>query len=220
MRFEDRRDAGRRLAERLRGFRGQDVVVLGLPRGGVPVASEIARALGAPLDVLVARKLGAPFQPELGVGAIAEGGVEFLDGRSLAMLRLRPEDLADVVSREREELARRVALYRDDREAIDLRGRTVILVDDGLATGVTARAALRSVRLREPALCVLAAPVCAPATGRALSAEADQFVCLLAPARFAAVGEWYRHFDQVDDQTILDLLRPDAGHGHPVAGTG
>jgi putative phosphoribosyl transferase len=206
MRFEDRQDAGRRLAERLAGFRGPDLVVVGLPRGGVPVAYEVARGLGAPLDVVVARKLGAPFQPELGVGAIAEGGVEFLDARSLAMLRLQPADLAGVVAQERQELARRVALYRGDRPPIELRGRTVILVDDGLATGVTARAALRSVRLRDPARCVLAAPVCAPATGRGLAAEADEVICLLSPQRFAAVGEWYRRFDQVDDDTILRLL--------------
>jgi putative phosphoribosyl transferase len=218
MRFEDRRDAGRRLADRLGGFRGPDLVVLGLPRGGVPVAYEVARALGAPLDVLVARKLGAPFQPELGVGAIAEGGVEFLDARSLALLRLHPDDLIGVVNRERQELARRVALYRDDREPVDVRGKTVIVVDDGLATGVTARAALRAVRLREPARLVLAAPVCAPATARSLSTEADQLTCLLAPVRFSAVGEWYRQFEQVDDQTILDLLG--RGSSAAVAGAG
>jgi putative phosphoribosyl transferase len=205
-RFRDRREAGRALAERVRSLGLADPVVLALPRGGVPVAAEVAAALDAPLDVLVARKLGLPGQPEFGVGAIAEGGEPLLDEHVLSRLGLSTHDMADTVAREREELARRVAHYRGERALPDLTGRQVVLVDDGLATGVTARAALRSVRSARPDQLVLAVPVCAPDSARALAAEADHVVCVLQPVGFGAVGAWYERFDQTSDAEVLDLL--------------
>jgi putative phosphoribosyl transferase len=207
MRFRDRREAGRQLAGRLGAYRGDQVLVLGLPRGGVEVAYEVARALNAPLDVVVARKIGAPFQPELGVGAIAEDGPPVFDERALQALQLSFEDLAPLIARERAELRRRVQRYRQGRAAPQVPDRTVLLVDDGLATGVTARAALRSLARRQPHRLVLAAPVCAPETVRQLREDADDVVCVVRPERFAAVGLWYEDFRQTSDETVLELLK-------------
>lgn len=204
--FADRRDAGRQLAEHLEQYRGADTVVLALPRGGVPVAAEVADALGARLDVIVARKIGAPGRPELGVGAIAEGGEPLLDERTLAMLDLQRADLDTTVAAERAELDRRVQQYRGGRELPDLRGRTVIVVDDGLATGVTARAALQALRDRSPAHLVLAVPVGAPKTVRRVQAEADDVVVVATPESFMAVGQWYADFTQTTDEDVLALL--------------
>lgn len=207
--FADRRDAGRRLAERLAPLNLSEPVVLGLPRGGVPVAFEVAGALSAPLDVLVARKIGAPFQPELGVGAIAEGGVTVLDEASLRSLRLSVDDLRGTIDREEVELQRRVERYRGNREMVDLRDRSVIVVDDGLATGVTARAALRAVRKHAPAAVVLAVPVGPPGASSFMVPDADTVVLVETPDRLAAVGQWYRDFTQTSDETVIELL--DAG---------
>lgn len=204
--FADRHDAGRRLARQLRDLALPDPVVLGLPRGGVPVAFEVAEALSAPLDVLVARKIGAPFQPELGVGAIAEGDVTVLDEVSLQSLRLTIDDLADTIAREQAELRRRVERYRGGREMVDLTGRSVVVVDDGLATGVTARAALRSARLHAPATLLLAVPVGPPGAAELMSPDADQVVVAETPRRLSAVGQWYRDFTQTSDETVIDLL--------------
>lgn len=204
--FADRRDAGRQLAERLTEYRGDDTVVLALPRGGVPVGAEVASALGARLDVIVARKLGAPGRPELGVGAIAEGGEPIVDEQTLRMLGLDLEDLRSTVQTERAELARRRSQYRGDRELPDLTGRTVVLVDDGLATGVTARAALAALREHKPARLVLAVPVAAPQTARRMAEEADEVVVVSTPEHFAAVGQWYRDFTQTSDEDVLELL--------------
>lgn len=206
MRFRDRYDAGRQLAARLDAYRYEKVLVLGVPRGGVEVAYEVARALDAPLDVVVARKIGAPFQPELGVGAIAEDGLPVFDQAALRALRLSAEDLAPVVAREREELRRRVQRYRQGRAAPQVQDRTVLLVDDGLATGVTAHAALRALARRQPQRLVLAVPVCAPDTARRLREDADDVVCVICPRRFAAVGSWYEDFRQTSDETVLGLL--------------
>lgn len=206
MRFRDRRDAGRKLAAQLQRYRDEDVIVLGLPRGGVEVAYEVARALDAPLDVVIARKIGAPFRPELGVGAMAEEGLPVFDEPLLRSLGLAPEDLRRTIEQEYDELRRRVRRYRQGREAPQVGGRTVLLVDDGLATGVTARAALRSLRRRQPHWLVLAAPVCAPHTAQALDEDADDVVCLATPRHFAAVGAWYEHFDQTSDEIVLELL--------------
>lgn len=204
--FADRRDAGRQLAECLQEHRGEDTLVLALPRGGVPVAAEVARALDAQLDVIVARKLGAPDRPELGVGAIAEGGDPLFDQGTLAMLGLDPDDLDATVDAERAELDRRVRHYRGDRELPDLQGRTVILVDDGLATGVTARAALQALRERKPGRLVLAVPVSAVETARRIREEADNVVVVGTPERFFAVGQWYRDFAQTSDAEVLAEL--------------
>lgn len=206
MRFRDRSDAGRQLAERLGPLTGEDVVVLGLPRGGVPVALEVARHLGAPLDVMGVRKLGAPRQPEFGFGAVAEDGARVVDEGTVAMLGLRGEEIAEVAAREEAELRRRVRRYRGDRPLPSLAGKTVIVVDDGLATGVTAAAALRAVRARQPRRLVMAAPVGAAPTVAALREEADEVVTVHAPDDFTAVGRWYEHFDQTSDETVEAAL--------------
>ncbi len=217
--FHDRTDAGRRLAQRLTAYRGPDTVVLALPRGGVEVGYEVARELGAPLDVIVARKLGAPGQRELGIGAIAPGGVRVLDEETIALLRISPQELDAVAADEAVELARRERLFREGRPALDLAGRTVILVDDGLATGVTARAAVRAIRTRQPHRIVLAVPVCAPETAAALRGEVDDLICVESPPDFMAVGRWYEDFDQTSDHEVIDLLaRAYAEHSERTAG--
>jgi len=206
-RFRDRIDAGRQLAERLSSYAGRpDVIVLGLPRGGIPVACEVARALGAPLDVFVVRKLGWPMQPELAMGAIASGGVLVLNEDVIEMVGAGPELIESVAEEERRELARREREYRGDRPPPPIRGRTVILVDDGLATGSTMRAAARAVRKQDPARLVIAVPVGAPETCESLRAEADEVVCVLQPPFFQAVGLWYDRFEQTTDAEVRRLL--------------
>ncbi|HEX7245982.1 MAG TPA: phosphoribosyltransferase [Solirubrobacterales bacterium] len=206
IRFRDRRDAGRRLAVELLAYRDEDPVVVGLPRGGVPVAEEIAVVLDAPLEVLAVRKLGAPHNPEYGIGAIAEGGVRVFDSEALAVLGINGGVLDSIVSRESEELRRRVAAYRGERPLIDLRGRTAIVVDDGVATGVTDTAALRAVSRMRPRRLVLAVPVCAPDSAARLRAEADEVVCLSEPPLLYGVGQWYRDFSQVSDGEVIAAL--------------
>ena len=218
--FEDRGDAGRRLAGRLKPYADERPVVFALPRGGVPVGVEVSRSLNATLEVIVARKLGAPDQPEFGIGAVAPGGVRILNERVVRALGI-PEDYLDRVSaRESEEAERRLRLFRSDRPYPDLRMRTAILVDDGLATGVTARAALLALRRLEPGRLVLAVPVCAPQTAELLRPETDGLICLLMPDDLGAVGLWYRNFEQVPDEEVVRLLEearrttePDAGEG-------
>ncbi|MGW7821432.1 phosphoribosyltransferase [Streptomyces puniciscabiei] len=210
MRFHDRVHAGRELAERLRIRQEAGAlthpVVLALPRGGVTVAREVARALEAPLDVLVARKIGAPFQEELGVGALAGDDPPLFDERTLDELGLDEAALDDVVERERAELHRREERYRQGRPAPELRDRTVILVDDGVATGATARAALRWLRRQSPERVVLAVPVCSPQAAELLRGEADEVLCLQRPTVFLAVGEWYEDFEQLTDDDVLAAL--------------
>lgn len=203
--FIDRAEAGALLAERLFGL--HDPVVLALPRGGVAVALPVARRLGGVLDVLVTRKIGYPDSPELGVGAIAEGGEPVFDEELMARLGLTTADLEEVVERERRELARRVRVYRGSRALPDVAGRDVVVVDDGLATGVTARAALRALAAAEPDRLTLAAPVGAARTVRMLRGEADEVVVLATPPDFRAVGQWYEYFDQLGDAEVLSLLR-------------
>lgn len=216
--FADRRAAGRLLAARLRQQwppdAGGQPLVLALPRGGVPVGREVADRLNAPLDVLVTRKIGYPYQPELGVGAIAEGGEPVFDDVLLARLGLSRSALEPVVERERAELGRRVMVYRDGRPPPPVADRPVILVDDGLATGGTARAALRSLRARSARYAVLAVPVAAPSSATVLRREADDVIALVTPASFRAVGEWYVSFSQLTDADVLELLHREDGPGN------
>ena len=202
----DRADAGRRLAARLAGYRGDAPIVLALPRGGVPVGAEVSRALGAPLDIFIARKLGAPGQPELGIGAVAQGGVLVLNERIVRALRLPEEHVRRAAEEELQEVRRRLRLLRGDRPEPEVRGRMVILVDDGLATGATARAAILALRERGPGRLVLAVPVCPPRTADLLLREVDELVFLDAPADFFAVGSYYEDFEQVSDEEVVRLL--------------
>ncbi|MFD7401818.1 phosphoribosyltransferase [Streptomyces sp. NPDC059866] len=210
MSFRDRAHAGRELAEHLRILQEKgtlpDPVVLALPRGGVTVGREVARALGAPLDVLVVRKIGAPAHEEFGVGAIAGDDPPLFDARALDQLGLTEEELAPVVARERAELHRREQRYRQGRPAAELKGRTAIVVDDGLATGSTARAAVQAVRRREPERLVVAAPVCSHEATDLLRGDVDDVVCLMRPSPFHAVGLWYEDFEQLTDDDVLDAL--------------
>jgi putative phosphoribosyl transferase len=211
-RFRDRTEAGRRLAERLHEYAGRDdVLVLGLPRGGVPVGYEVAEALGLPLDVFVVRKLGVPGREELAMGAIATGGVIVLDEGVIRSLRIGTRELEQVVSRERREVERREAAYRNGRGLPELSGKTVVLVDDGLATGSTMRAAARAAHRHEPQRVVVAAPVAAPETCRDLRADADDVVCVLTPSPLLAIGLWYDDFAQTTDDEVRDLLDRSAG---------
>lgn len=205
--FADRRTAGRRLAGWVRQQDWTDPVVLGLARGGVPVAAEVARELDAPLDVAVSRKIGAPGRPEFGVGAVTADGPPYYDDRIVRMLRLDPRDLEQVCADQRAEARRRVRRYLRGREPVALRGRDVLVVDDGLATGVTATAALRDARQAQPRRLVFAAPVCAPEAAEQLRGEVDDLMCLAEPDDFAAVGQWYDDFAQTSDNEVVSFLR-------------
>ncbi|MBE8472274.1 phosphoribosyltransferase [Streptomyces justiciae] len=217
MQFRDRSHAGRELAARLLSRQEKGVlphpVVLALPRGGVPVAREVADALDAPLDVLVARKIGMPFQEEYGVGALAGDDPPLFDAQAMDRTGLSESALADVVERERAEAHRREERYRRGRPAPDLRGRTAIIVDDGVATGSTARAALHHVRRQAPERVVLAVPVCSPQAAELLSGEADDVVCLYQPDAFRSVGQWYDDFEQLTDEDVLKALHGTSAEG-------
>lgn len=206
--FEDRQDAGRQLAGRLGGLGPADPVVLALPRGGVPVAAEVARALGAPLDLVLVRKIGAPGQEELAAGAVVDGedGIVFNDG-VLRSLGMRPEHFAPAIRRKLAEIEERRQSYLAGREPLPLVGRTAILVDDGIATGATVRAALKALRRRGPARIVLAVPVAPPEVLAGLRPLVDELVCLDAPLGFWAVGAHYRRFDQTPDAEVVALMR-------------
>ena len=209
MRFHDRPDAGRHLAAALHrcDFRGLDVVVSALPRGGVPVAYEVAERLGAPLDVLVVRKLGVPAQPELAMGAIGEGGVRVANAEVLSSAGLGSRDLDDAEGRERPELERRARVYRQVRPRLDVAGRCAVVVDDGIATGSSMRAACRVLRALGTDRIVVGVPVASRRAVTDLRRECDELVCLHVPDPFFAVGEWYRDFAQTTDAEVVDLLR-------------
>jgi putative phosphoribosyl transferase len=208
MLYADRAAAGRAMAiELARYARRRDVVVLALPRGGVPVAYEVAVALDAPLDVFLVRKLGVPGREELAMGAIASGGVRVLNHEIVEAFGIPEEIIAQVTAEEHRELERREELFRDGRAMPELRGRTVILMDDGLATGATMRAAVRALRLHAPARVIVAVPIAAAETCEAIRREADEIVCALTPRPFVSVGIWYEDFSQTTDEEVCRLLR-------------
>jgi len=220
--FRDRREAGQLLATKLTAYANRpDVLVLALPRGGVPVAYEVARALGAPMDIFLVRKLGVPGYEELAMGAIATGGVRVLNDELVGGLRIPDYIIDEVAAWEQQELERRERLYRGDRPMPDVRGRTVILVDDGLATGATMQAAVKALRLQQPARIVVAVPTAAPETCAQLRAVADDVICAITPEPFHAVGLWYEDFSQTTDEEVRDLLaqgsdrRAEVQQGYP-----
>ncbi len=214
--FADRRDAGQALAQALAHSDRFDPVVLALPRGGVPVAAEVARALSAPLDVFLVRKLGVPGHEELAFGAIAEGGVRVLNDAIVRVAGLTRAEIERVAIDESRELERRAHAYRGDREPLELEGREIVLVDDGLATGATMRAAVRALRVLEPGRVVVAVPVASDEACELLSSEADEVVCVSTPRPFRGVGAWYADFPQTSDEEVTSLL---AAHRAPRGGT-
>jgi predicted phosphoribosyltransferase len=213
--FEDRRDAGRQLAAALSQYAGRpEVLVLGLPRGGVPVAFEVASALKAPLDVFVVRKIGVPGHEELALGAIASGGALVFNEELARALDLPQEAIRRLVRAEATELARREAAYREGRPPLDVRGRTVLLVDDGLATGASMRAAIAALAAAGPAWVVVAVPIASPDTCAELRADVDDIICAAAPEPFHAVGAWYQDFSPTSDDEVRALLA--AASGRPA----
>ncbi len=204
--FEDRSDAGRKLAGKLERYREENPVILALPRGGAPVGYEVSRVLGAPLDICISRKLGAPGQPELGIGAVAQEGARVLNDRLISQLGIPEGYVERITAIESREVERRQRRLRGKRSPMDVRGKTVILVDDGLATGVTARAAIRSIREQGPRRLVLAVPVCAAQTVEEIYPEVDDLVSLAIPIELIAVGIWYENFEQVSDETVVEIL--------------
>jgi predicted phosphoribosyltransferase/predicted alpha/beta-hydrolase family hydrolase len=219
--FVDRGQAGRRLGDALQRLRPLEPLVIGLPRGGVPVAFEVARALGAPLDILLVRKLGAPFNPEYGVGAIAEGDVRFVRAEDAARVGMAPEDLEALIAREEDELRRRHRLYRGERQPLDVERRAVLLVDDGIATGGTAVAAARALRARGAETVILAVPIAPPGTEQRLGADFEEVVMLEQPHEFFGIGQFYVDFNQVSDEDVAMLLAAGAEQGVEIeAGPG
>lgn len=209
MLYKDRQDAGQQLANTLINYKDRKPVVIALPRGGIVLGYEVAKALNAPLDIIVARKIGAPFQPEFGIGAIAPNGVCILDDESVKFVRASEAEIKRIVERETAEMNRRIKLYRGELPPPDLAGKTVIIVDDGLATGVTARAAVFSARQMNPEKIILAVPVSSPITADRFrkEKELDKLICLSEPSDFYAVGACYENFEQVTDEEVINLLK-------------
>ncbi len=204
--FIDRQDAGRKLAESLKSYKSENPIILALPRGGVPIGYEVAKALEAPLDIFVVRKVGPPWNPEFGVGAVAPG-VQILDKSSLRMLGLTEADLAPTIEQEQKELNRRLRLYRQNEELPNVEGKTVILIDDGLATGISTRAAIQGIKKLKPAKVILAVPVGPPETVAFLKTLVDDLICLEVPRDFYAVSAFYLNFPQVSDEEVIRLLK-------------
>lgn len=204
--FENRQEAGKRLGSELLQYRDQNPFVLAMPRGGVPIGVEVAEILHAPLEVIIVRKIGLSGNREFGIGAIAEGDIKVLDNTTLEALGIDDEELEDTIELEEQELERRVQIYRNGKQLPNLTGKTAILVDDGMATGITAKAAIKAVKKLNPKKIILATPVCALDTVESLKNLVDEIICLAAPFEFSAVGFWYRNFTQVSDQEVIDLL--------------
>lgn len=214
--FQNRVDAGRQLARELQVYREQSPLVLGLPRGGVPVAAMIARELRAPLDIWVVRKVGAPFQPELGIGAVAEGEEVFIDEVTAGFFGVSPEEVEQLLAQKRAEVAERAKLFRHGRQPPDVHGRTVIVIDDGIATGGTVRAAVRALRKRGAKRIVLAVPVASSQALESMRAEVDEVVCLHSDPNLTAIGLWYQDFSQTSDEEVIKYLgSQQVPDGHP-----
>ncbi|MBI2599902.1 phosphoribosyltransferase [Candidatus Daviesbacteria bacterium] len=205
--FESRQEAGKKLATKLIKFREDNPFVLALPRGGVPIGFEVADVLHAPLDVIIVRKIGLSSNPEFGIGAIAEGGVKVLDQTSIEVLGIDETELEDTIKLEEEELSKRVKTYHGNDKLPNLTGKTAILVDDGMATGITAKAAIEAVRKLNPKKIILASPVCAIDTAESLKSKIDEVICLATPFEFMAVGSWYKNFEQLSDEENVNLLK-------------
>jgi len=215
--FKDRTDAGRKLAQRLIHYAGRrNVIVLALPRGGVPVGNEVAKALDVPLDIFLVRKLGSPGQEELAMGAIASGGIRVLNEDVVKLLVIRQDEIERVAAREQQELARREHVYRGDRPMPVLRDQTIILVDDGLATGTTMRAAVVAIRSQRPERIVVAVPTAPRETCQKFENEVDEIICATTPEHFRALGEWYEDFRQTTDEEVRSLLGKASGQIHGV----
>ncbi|MBN1684019.1 MAG: phosphoribosyltransferase [Gammaproteobacteria bacterium] len=205
--FKNREDAGKQLAKLLKNYKKQNPIILGMPRGGVPVAYEIAKQLKAPLDVIVSRKIGAPGQEEFAIGAIAPGNIMILDQALVSSFSLTKEELIRLVDKEKKEMNRRIKRFRGEKPPLNVKNRTVIIVDDGIATGRTALAAIRAVRKQKPKSIVLAAGACAPDTIAMLEKEADQVICVMKPSPFFAVGSFFDDFGQTTDEEVVELLK-------------
>lgn len=205
--FENRQEAGKQLAIKLAKFQDESPIVLALPRGGIPIGFEIAKALHAPMDVLVVRKIGSPYNPELGIGAIAEDNVQVLDESTINLLKISKKELNRAINKQRKEVKRRVTLYRNNNPLPILKNKVIILVDDGLATGVTARCAIAFIKKRKPRQLIFASPVCAYGTVGKFKNLVDNVICITTPVNFAAVGSWYRQFEQVTDEEATKILQ-------------
>lgn len=206
MLYKDRSDAGLQLAEKLRKYTDEKPIILALPRGGVILGYEVAKALKAPLDVVVPRKIGAPFHPEFGVGAIAPHGICILNSQTINLLRISESEIDEIIELETLEMNRRIKLYRKDLPPLDLNGKTVIVVDDGIATGVSTKAAIMSIKTMNPKKIILAVPVCPPETAAKFREEVDEFLCLEEPPDFYAVSVYYNNFEQISDAEVITLL--------------
>lgn len=205
--YEDRHDAGIKLAEKLTKYKNDKPVIMALPRGGVVIGYEVAKMLNAPLDIIVARKLGAPFQPELGIGAIAPNGIRILNNELIRLLNIPESEIENIIQSETTEMNRRIDFYRKDLPQVDLKDKTVIVVDDGLATGVSTNAAVLAIKQMNPKKIILAVPVAPPNTASRFKKEVDEFLCLNQPPDFYAVGYYYKDFRQITDEEVIDLLQ-------------
>lgn len=207
MLYKDRYDAGQQLAEKLLKYKEENPIILALPRGGVVLGYEIAKKLNAPLDIIVARKIGAPLQPELGVGAIAPKGVRILNNELIRTLGISELQIEQIIEKETIEMNRRIELYRGELPQLDLDGKTVIIVDDGIATGISDKAAILSVKHFFPKKIILAVPICPPYAAEKFRQYVDEFLCLIQPSDFYAVGAYYENFEQTSDEEVIDLLK-------------